>query len=109
MLQGLTGVHLVIILGIVLLLFGATKLPALAKGVGQSINIFKKEMESDDRKKPGTPDATVSNGAPVANAPVANAPVTNAYDAPAQQAAPVQQPVVNPGPSAQPNNDSRSV
>jgi sec-independent protein translocase protein TatA len=108
MLQGLTGVHLVIILGIVLLLFGATKLPALAKGVGQSINIFKKEMESDDRKKPGTPDATVSNGAaPVANAPVANAPV--AYDAPAQQAAPVQQPVVNPGPSAQPNNDSRSV
>ncbi|GAA1494246.1 twin-arginine translocase TatA/TatE family subunit [Curtobacterium herbarum] len=95
MLQGLTGLHLVIILGIVLLLFGATKLPALAKGVGQSINIFKKEMETDDRKKPTTPgaDATPSDA--------------TAYGATAQQAAPVQQPVVNPAPSVQPNNDSR--
>ncbi|WIB11745.1 twin-arginine translocase TatA/TatE family subunit [Curtobacterium sp. MCPF17_052] len=68
MLQGLTGVHLVIILGIVLLLFGATKLPALAKGLGQSINIFKKEMDTDDRKKTGAAaqDATAYD----ANAPV---------------------------------------
>jgi sec-independent protein translocase protein TatA len=92
MLQGLTGVHLVIILGIVLLLFGATKLPALAKGLGQSINIFKKEMDTDDRKKPTTPDVTD----------------TTSYGATAQQAAPVQQPVVNPGPSVPPNNDSRA-
>ena len=44
MLGNLTGLHLLIILGIVILLFGATKLPALAKGLGQSITIFKKEM-----------------------------------------------------------------
>jgi sec-independent protein translocase protein TatA len=49
MFQGLTGLHLIIILGIVVLFFGATKLPGLAKGLGQSINIFKKEMASDDR------------------------------------------------------------
>ena len=50
MLGNLGGVHLLIILGIVILLFGATKLPALAKGLGQSINIFKKEMSDDEKK-----------------------------------------------------------
>ncbi|MBD8660373.1 twin-arginine translocase TatA/TatE family subunit [Frigoribacterium sp. CFBP 8754] len=45
MLANLGGMHLLIILGIVLLLFGSTKLPALAKGLGQSISIFKKETE----------------------------------------------------------------
>lgn len=88
--QGLGGVHLLIILGIVILLFGATKLPALAKGLGQSINIFKKEMGSDDKKATGTDGV---QGGPVQNA--------------AQNtAAPVAQPVVNPGPSVQPNVDS---
>ena len=40
----LTGWHLVIILAVVVLLFGATKLPALAKGVGSSIRIFRGEI-----------------------------------------------------------------
>jgi sec-independent protein translocase protein TatA len=83
MFQGLTGVHLLIILGIVVLLFGATKLPALAKGLGQSINIFKKEMET----------TTKDSAAPAATAPTVAAPA---------------EPVVNPGPSVQPNTDSRS-
>ena len=83
--QGLGGVHLLIILGIVILLFGATKLPALAKGLGQSINIFKKEMSDDDKKANGT-DAGVQN--------------TSAESTP--------QPVVNPGPSVQPNSDHRN-
>ncbi|HWH97184.1 MAG TPA: twin-arginine translocase TatA/TatE family subunit [Pseudolysinimonas sp.] len=38
----------VIILVVVLLLFGATRLPALAKSLGQSAKIFRKEMKSDD-------------------------------------------------------------
>jgi sec-independent protein translocase protein TatA len=98
MLQGLTGLHLVIILGIVLLLFGATKLPALAKGLGQSINIFKKEMDTDDRKKSGTvaQDGTVHTTAPVQD--------TTQYPS---STAP-QQPVVNPAPSVQPNSDTHS-
>ena len=42
--SGLTGVHLIAIVAVVVLLFGATKLPIFAKGLGQSIKIFRKEM-----------------------------------------------------------------
>lgn len=44
--------HLIIILAVVILLFGATKLPALSKSVGQSIKIFRKEIRDvqDDRR-----------------------------------------------------------
>lgn len=45
MLAGLTGWHLLIVLAVVVLLFGAAKLPALAKGLGQSVRIFKSEVE----------------------------------------------------------------
>lgn len=46
MLGNLTGWHLLIVLAVVLLIFGAAKLPALAKSVGQSARIFKGEMRS---------------------------------------------------------------
>ncbi|GAA3343075.1 hypothetical protein GCM10017714_34180 [Curtobacterium pusillum] len=62
MLGNLTGVHLLIILGIVVLLFGATKLPALAKGLGQSLNIFRSEIQADDSKKKTTaPDSPTAD------------------------------------------------
>ncbi len=44
MLSNLTGWHALIILAVVVLLFGATRLPALAKAVGQSTKIFKSEL-----------------------------------------------------------------
>lgn len=44
----LNGWHAVIILVIVLLIFGAPKLPGLAKSLGQSLNIFKSEMKNKD-------------------------------------------------------------
>ena len=44
MFAGLTGWHALIILAVLLLLFGATKLPALARSVGQSARIFKSEV-----------------------------------------------------------------
>lgn len=44
LLQNLTGWHAVIILAIVLLIFGAAKLPALARSVGQSMRIIKTEL-----------------------------------------------------------------
>ncbi len=40
------GPHLWIILIIILLLFGAAKLPALAKSLGQSARLFKGEMKA---------------------------------------------------------------
>lgn len=45
------GPHLWIVLIVILLLFGAAKLPALAKSMGQSARIFKgeiKAMKEDD-------------------------------------------------------------
>jgi sec-independent protein translocase protein TatA len=64
MFQNLTGWHAVILLVIILLLFGAPKLPALARSLGQSMKIFKSEIKqpadetdasSDDR--PSSPDS----------------------------------------------------
>jgi sec-independent protein translocase protein TatA len=56
MLSNLTGWHAVIILAVILLLFGAAKLPALAKSVGQSMKIFKNEVKTgrDDEAEPST-------------------------------------------------------
>ena len=51
MLANLNGWHAVILLVVVLLLFGATKLPALAKSVGQSMKIFKSEMKTPEGEK----------------------------------------------------------
>lgn len=38
----------VIILLVVLVLFGASRLPALSKSLGQSVKIFRKEMKPDE-------------------------------------------------------------
>lgn len=46
MFAGLTGMHLIVILAVILLLFGASKLPALAKSMGQSARVFKDEMST---------------------------------------------------------------
>lgn len=53
--------HLLIILAAILLLFGTTKLPALAKSLGQSMRVFKSEMKSmkaDDAKPEDGPSPT---------------------------------------------------
>lgn len=48
MIGNLSGVHLIAILAVVLLLFGAPKLPALARSLGQSMRILKQEVSSTD-------------------------------------------------------------
>ncbi|MBM3872983.1 MAG: twin-arginine translocase TatA/TatE family subunit [Verrucomicrobia bacterium] len=61
---GLGGPELLLILAVVLLLFGAKKLPELAKGLGRSVKEFKKatnEAEEDEQSAKPAP-------APVANA-----------------------------------------
>ncbi|MCW2288855.1 twin-arginine translocase TatA/TatE family subunit [Leucobacter luti] len=50
MIGNMGGPTLLVILFIVLLLFGAPKLPGLAKSLGQSMRILKKEVRSDDAK-----------------------------------------------------------
>ncbi len=46
MLGNLQGWHLVVILAVVLLLFGAPKLPGLARSIGQSMRIFRSEVKT---------------------------------------------------------------
>ena len=46
--MGVSVQQLLIILVIIVLLFGAKKIPELAKGVGKGSKTFKKEMEEDD-------------------------------------------------------------
>lgn len=64
MLAGLSGWHFIIIAGVVVLLFGATKLPVFSKSLGQSIKIFRKEITDvkhdieDDRRQAKGPSAT---------------------------------------------------
>ena len=65
MFGNLTGWHFLILLAVVLLLFGATKLPALAKSVGQSVKIFRGEMKTD------------ADGNPVAATPVVETPAAS--------------------------------
>lgn len=52
---GMGPPELLLIFGVLILLFGATKLPALAKGLGKSIKEFKKaanETDDEPEKKP---------------------------------------------------------
>jgi sec-independent protein translocase protein TatA len=49
---GFGGSELLIILAIVLLLFGGSKLPGLAKGLGQSIREFKKAAKDNTEEPP---------------------------------------------------------
>jgi sec-independent protein translocase protein TatA len=54
MLGNLTGWHFLIVVLVVLLLFGATKLPALARSVGQSAKILKREIKDVSADPPGS-------------------------------------------------------
>ncbi|MFF9563900.1 twin-arginine translocase TatA/TatE family subunit [Leifsonia sp. NPDC014704] len=71
MLGNLTGWHALIILAVVLLIFGAAKLPALARSVGQSVRILQKEVHKekpDTGAAPVTPAATDSASSHAGNA-----------------------------------------
>ncbi|WP_457748899.1 Sec-independent protein translocase subunit TatA/TatB [Sulfurimonas sp.] len=50
-----SGTELLIIFGIIVLLFGAKKIPDLAKGLGKGIKNFKQEMKEVDEVEVETP------------------------------------------------------
>lgn len=72
MLQGLTGWHFLIILAVILLLFGAAKLPALAKSMGQSARVFKGEMKAMKDDDAAHDAANASGSAASTEAPAAD-------------------------------------
>jgi sec-independent protein translocase protein TatA len=83
-----TGWELVIILAVLLLLFGAKKLPDMARSVGQSARVFKGEMKGmkadDEARAAATPDASASKAPPELPAGPPPAEPTRAADRPAQ-------------------------
>ena len=62
--------HWIVVIAIVLLLFGSTRLPGLAKSVGQSMKIFKKEMTDlrDDKSDADGKAADRTDGSAADNA-----------------------------------------
>jgi sec-independent protein translocase protein TatA len=51
------GTELLIIFGIIVLLFGAKKIPDLAKGIGKGIKNFKSEMKETDTVETASTEA----------------------------------------------------
>ncbi|MBW8763376.1 MAG: Sec-independent protein translocase subunit TatA [Microbacterium sp.] len=65
MFAGMQGWHLLIVLAVILLLFGAAKLPALAKSVGQSARVFKGEIKAMKEDDATTASSTAADPASV--------------------------------------------
>jgi sec-independent protein translocase protein TatA len=94
MLGQLRGWEWLIIVALILLLFGAKRLPDAARGLGRSMRIFKAETKG--LMEDGTPaptEAPATPAAPAAPAPSAELPpATQAPAAPAAEPRPVEQP-----------------
>jgi len=56
-----SGTELLIIFGIIVLLFGAKKIPDLAKGLGKGIKNFKAEMKDINEVEVETPKKVEKN------------------------------------------------
>lgn len=73
---GLGTSEILIILAVVLLLFGSTKLPQLARSLGKSARILKAETkglrEDDDDEQPAKPAPAQAAPAPAEQAPQQN-------------------------------------
>ena len=50
--------ELLIILAIIILIFGASRLPQLGKGLGEGIRSFKKSFSGEDDEKPASSGGT---------------------------------------------------
>ena len=76
MLANLGGWHLVIILALVVLFFGAAKLPTLARSMGQSMRIFKTEVRTmkDEGGKSDPEVGSVKNEAAVTDHVITDPP-----------------------------------
>ncbi len=56
--------ELIVILLIVVVLFGASRLPQLGKGLGEGIRSFKKSFGGEDEEKPASPPSTTASTPP---------------------------------------------
>ena len=79
MFGNLNGWHAVILLVVILLLFGAPKLPALARSLGQSMKIFRSEVKNPEVPKAETADASAES------TPATSTAKVDETDAPSQK------------------------
>lgn len=63
MLNGLSPIHLLIVLAAFVLLFGAKRLPDAARGFGRSLRIFRSELNAPDGDERGGDAAKHGPGA----------------------------------------------
>ncbi|MFQ6135642.1 MAG: twin-arginine translocase TatA/TatE family subunit [Candidatus Hydrothermarchaeales archaeon] len=75
--------ELLIILFIILILFGSSKLPELARSMGRAKSEFKKGMEEDTEEEKKKLEAQKVEAAPEAPAPAPEAPTTPPEEPPA--------------------------
>jgi sec-independent protein translocase protein TatA len=90
-----SGGDLLLILFIILLLFGAKKLPELARGMGHAIKEFQKAKDefTDELHKAGPSDTVAKSNPPASTVPRSDAPAGSAAKPDPNQA-------VNPGDKA---------
>jgi sec-independent protein translocase protein TatA len=90
--MNLGGPDLLVILVIILVLFGAKKLPELARGLGQAIKEFQKAKDefTDELHKSGQSDTAAKGSAPQSTVP----------QNPASGAQPDPNQTINPGKQA---------
>lgn len=76
--MAIQGWHWVVLVVIVILLFGAPKLPGMARSLGQSMRIFKSEVDGlkSDSQKTNNQNAD-SNGSVVSGEVINNPTVTD--------------------------------
>jgi sec-independent protein translocase protein TatA len=91
--------HIIILLVVVLLLFGARRLPGAAQSLGQSMHIFKKSVQGlnpDDQDSAANPAGQSFMAQPISGTPVPpSASITAAPDQTAQQLADLQRQVAD--------------
>ena len=73
-------ITIILILVVILLLFGAPKLPGMARSLGQSMRIFKsevKEMKDDGKDSKGENESTIVDGETVRESGTSTSTGTN--------------------------------
>lgn len=69
----LGGWELIVLVGVLVLVFGASKLPTMARSIGQSARVFKGEMKGLKDDGAPAPDAVAAAPAPTQEMPVVSA------------------------------------
>src|SRR5215510_4431083 len=90
--------HIIILLVVLVLLFGARRLPGAAKSLGESMHIFKRSVQGlnpDDQNSAANPTGQNSAAQPISATPLASPAPIAAPDQTGQQLADLQRQVAD--------------